>query len=698
MTMSSKLRAATVGAFVVATWTSGVSALPAYADTASIAQTATAENGNGPCAHGGYAAGGQTSSCNGGGGQAHAWCADFVGWVWARNGVAHVNDLTDLASSLYDYGRRYNTLHNDPRVGDAVVYEYSASTDWAQHVALVTGVNGNSVTITGGNQGHSSGYTQGIVNTSSTTNWSVGSAPWGQRISGYISPVLTGTPAANPVPSSLPTGTLVKSAAGAQVKVVINGAGLPLAGSDVGPDHYDLGKVVTVDDGPFNAMPANLPDGSVIMDQSGTDPNRYVMVDGVALHIAAADWVTSGYSTRPLMGVPTAWLQSVAGDNLPSGTVVYDQSGQDANRYVVVNGSALHISAAEWTAYGYSTRPLMGVPGGWLRDAVKRPLPDGTVVMDQSGTDPNRFVMLNGAAQHISAAEWTADGYYNQALMGVPGEWLASVNKTNRALAAVESGTLHDVYPAADGWHDNAVPNVGGNITAASLAYDATGNRSIAVVESGTLHDVYSAADGWHDNAVPNVGGNISAVSMAYGASGNRVIEVVESGTLHEVYSAADGWHDNAVPNVGGNISAVSMAFDASGNRVIEVVESGTLHDVYSAADGWHDNAVPNVGGNISAVSMAFDASGNRVIEVVESGTLHEVYSAADGWHDNAVPNVGGNITAVSAMLHPSGNRVIEVVESGTLHEVYPGQDGWHDNTVPGTSGPASTVSAALHL
>ncbi|MFD5655479.1 CHAP domain-containing protein, partial [Streptomyces sp. NPDC127039] len=185
---SRRFSMASLGTLVVATVITGFLAVPAHAATPQqeIAATATAENGNGPCAHGGYDSGlSQNSSCDGYGGQSHAWCADFVGWVWARHNVAGLGMLTDAAASFYRYGEKYGTKSNTPHVGDAVVYGYSNG--WAQHVALVTSVKDGVVTITGGNQGHSQ-HSEGIVSTNSTTQYAVGSAPWGQRISAYISP------------------------------------------------------------------------------------------------------------------------------------------------------------------------------------------------------------------------------------------------------------------------------------------------------------------------------------------------------------------------------------------------------------------------------------------------------------------------------------------------------------------------------
>ncbi|MYV69484.1 CHAP domain-containing protein, partial [Streptomyces sp. SID2131] len=175
-----------LASFVVAAALSGLATTPAHAsELTDMAALAKSQKGNGPCAGGGYDNGlNQNNSCNGHGGQSHAWCADFVGWVWSHYNVQGQSVLTDAASSFWTYGKKYGTLDDTPDVGDAVVYEYDAGQNWAQHVAMVTGVENGVVTITGGNESNS-------VRTNTTTKWRVGERPFGgQRISGYIAPKL----------------------------------------------------------------------------------------------------------------------------------------------------------------------------------------------------------------------------------------------------------------------------------------------------------------------------------------------------------------------------------------------------------------------------------------------------------------------------------------------------------------------------
>lgn len=415
--------------------------------TDGISSTARGEIGNGACAHGGYDGGAnQTNSCSGGV-TAHAWCADFAGWVWSRNGVTGLSTLDDRAASFMDYGKKYGTLSSTPHVGDAVVYNYNGGS-YADHVALVTGISGNTVTITGGNQGKRPGY----VSTNPTANWHVGDSPWGQKISGYVSPAGSSTPSL-PNPASLAEGTLVKSASGPSVKVMIKGAGLAVEGSDVTPGKYDLSKVVTVDDQAFRSLSSAPPAGTVVHDQAG-GVDRYVIIGDAALKIGGADWISGGYNTRTDMGVPTAWLKNAAQRSVATGIVVMDQSGTDPSRYVMVAGSALHISATEWTADNYDEQTLMGVPAEWLKGAAAKPLQSGTVVMNQSGTDSSRYVMVGGTPVHISASEWTGVGFDQLSLMGVPGGWLSSAltkHVANGTIVKDASGASASVYVMAGG-------------------------------------------------------------------------------------------------------------------------------------------------------------------------------------------------------------------------------------------------------
>ncbi|WP_051795661.1 transglycosylase family protein [Streptomyces sp. NRRL S-87] len=239
-----------------------------------------------------------------------------------------------------------------------------------------------------------------------------------------------------PNPASLPDGTLVKSPNGPEVKVMVSGSGVPVAGSDVAPDKYDLSKIVLIEDGAFRALPSAPPAGTVVHDQAG-GAARYVVIDGAALPISAADWTADGYDRRADMGVPTAWLQAAVQRTVNNGRVVMDQSGTDPARYVMLGGAALHISAAEWTANGYNTRTLMGVPGDWLHAAAARQIGNGTIVK-AADADPTVYVMAGGVAVPLTYADYTGLGYDKRTLEQAPGEYL----KAAAAKAAPVDGTM----------------------------------------------------------------------------------------------------------------------------------------------------------------------------------------------------------------------------------------------------------------
>ncbi|MCX4526467.1 MULTISPECIES: transglycosylase family protein [unclassified Streptomyces] len=240
-----------------------------------------------------------------------------------------------------------------------------------------------------------------------------------------------------PDPSTLPAGTLVKSPNGPDVKVMISGAGVPVAASDVTPDKYDLSKIVLVDNAAFNGLPTSPPAGTVVHDQAG-GAGRYVVIDGAALPISAADWTADGYNTRPDMGVPTAWLKGAVQRSVTNGRVLMDQSGTDPSRYVMLNGAAVFISASEWTANGYDKRSLMGVPSDWLASTVGKQVANGSIVKDVSGADATVYVMAGGVAVPLTYADFTAFGYDKRPLEGAPGTWL----KSAAAQAAPVDGTM----------------------------------------------------------------------------------------------------------------------------------------------------------------------------------------------------------------------------------------------------------------
>ncbi|MFJ9647236.1 CHAP domain-containing protein [Streptomyces sp. NPDC004244] len=155
---------------------------------ANIAATAKGQIGAGPCGlnnKGSYWGRGtkQTGSCGPHHTEAHAWCADFVGWVWWKNGVGgKMNQLDNLASSFTKYG----SPHSTPKVGDAILYNLGPDGYENDHVAIVVAISGQKITVVGGNQG-----IPGSVSSHTWTSYKVGTKVNNgtQTISGYVTPV-----------------------------------------------------------------------------------------------------------------------------------------------------------------------------------------------------------------------------------------------------------------------------------------------------------------------------------------------------------------------------------------------------------------------------------------------------------------------------------------------------------------------------
>lgn len=164
----------------------GVGTAQAASLGGKVAATAKGQIGAGPCGlngKGSYWGRGtaQTGSCGRNGTEAHAWCADFVGWVWWKNGVGgKMSKLNNLASSFAKYG----PMHSTPKVGDAILYNQHTANTGDDHVAIVVAISGSKIKVVGGNQGR-----PGSVSSHTWKSYKVGTwANSAQRISGYVTP------------------------------------------------------------------------------------------------------------------------------------------------------------------------------------------------------------------------------------------------------------------------------------------------------------------------------------------------------------------------------------------------------------------------------------------------------------------------------------------------------------------------------
>lgn len=181
-----------------------------------VATLATANVGTMACGANSLGGTGFKSSCTGNGGYPEYWCADFARWVWEKTGAGNTSELTAAAGSFYVYGQNHGTLHNTPHLGDAVVFNYGGN-GYADHVAIVTRVNGNGTIETVSGDWNGQGSTQAqFASTAHTVlnapayNGTVGTTPGiiGMTISGFIGPVGLDVPyAASYVSQSFPLAT-----------------------------------------------------------------------------------------------------------------------------------------------------------------------------------------------------------------------------------------------------------------------------------------------------------------------------------------------------------------------------------------------------------------------------------------------------------------------------------------------------------
>ncbi|MCJ0871897.1 CHAP domain-containing protein [Streptomyces sp. AP-93] len=435
-------------------------AASAAADGGQVATTANAQIGKGcssfyGCPHPG------------------AWCADFARWVWGQGG-AQTSGLGGAAYSFVTYGRQRGTIHSTPQVGDAVVYATAAnwSSGWANHVNVVVAVSGDTITTIGGNESNSVKKT--------TFNWRTNGNPVNAgAIRAFVGAVWTAPPA-NTNPASLPAGTLIKGPGSATVKVVVSGAGLSITGDDVTRDGYDLSTIVPVTDAAFNALPSVLPNGSVLIDQSGTDRTVYASTSGVSLPLNGAEFTAYGYDTRPLMGVPTSYIANTTGRPLPDQSLVkapgdatvkllvgaagfaltmddVNAMGLDLGRTVEVppsyftslpttlanktlfkepgnatvkvaaGGAGAALTLNDVNALGYDLSQTRTIPSH-AYSAIGTTPAEGTLLLAPG--DATVWLMTGGRKHGLTGAEWNAGGYRDADIVRVPAAFLAALPTT----------------------------------------------------------------------------------------------------------------------------------------------------------------------------------------------------------------------------------------------------------------------------
>ncbi|HEV2637796.1 MAG TPA: CHAP domain-containing protein [Actinocrinis sp.] len=291
------------------------------------------------------------SSCSGNGGNGEFWCADFAAWVWQNSGF-YTGGLTAAAGSFYVYGENNGTLHTSssyvPQPGDAVVYDYSGGGS-ADHVGLVTSVTsgGNVVTANGDWNGISGSSESTFARSSAVvavtipsseraTGDYVGAA--GMTISGYITPVASGT-GTTPPPVSSGNPYSPNSACGSGYGVIdshgLTGATIYLLYDSANGDNC----VVTLATTPTSAasMNATL---SVQGGSAGTNPGSFTYYAGPVVEYAPNSCVQWGGSYKTSSWT-SAWSHCGAGGSPSGSTNPYTPTQVCGSGYSVVDTHAL---------------------------------------------------------------------------------------------------------------------------------------------------------------------------------------------------------------------------------------------------------------------------------------------------------------------------------------------------------------------
>ena len=162
---------------------------------AKIAAIALGEKGNMACSAMTNGKPGYFTSCHSDGenGPPEYWCADFARWVWWKAGALKTELLTNQAGS---FDRCGPVRPDNPRVGDAVLFNYNAADHSADHVAIVIQVNADGTIVSiGGDENGVGSSEPAFASTSSVVQDKAYSGAHNSMdgpnhpLSGYVSPV-----------------------------------------------------------------------------------------------------------------------------------------------------------------------------------------------------------------------------------------------------------------------------------------------------------------------------------------------------------------------------------------------------------------------------------------------------------------------------------------------------------------------------
>ena len=87
-------------------------------------------------------------------GAQYPWCAVFISWVFKDNPT--LCKRTASCADMLEWFERNGQLVKRPQIGDIVFFKYSTNNRRTNHVGLVIGVSGNTITTVEGNTSQTS--------------------------------------------------------------------------------------------------------------------------------------------------------------------------------------------------------------------------------------------------------------------------------------------------------------------------------------------------------------------------------------------------------------------------------------------------------------------------------------------------------------------------------------------------------------
>ncbi|MFI9065621.1 CHAP domain-containing protein [Streptomyces sp. NPDC053429] len=554
--------------------------------------------GAGPGFAGYYATGtGQHNSCatpGTNGGPAHAWCADFAGWVWQQAGVPNMDSrLDDMAYSFLNYNGGANVTKT-PAVGDAVVFSEQSTSgadippaNWPSksigiaHVAIVVAVpDSGHITVVGGND-------NGEVE-QETIPSAIGSAGEGHYVYRYVTPG-TATPPPAPTPAAVTSlgtwngttaATASPQAASGQIMLTAtetNASRLWYYLDNTNPAAGGTGLISATDSGGA-ASPAH----KLVLNTASLANGNHT-VTAAAFDAGNANQIDSTKTiTISVNNMPPAAKTSPALAPLPNGD--FDVAWQAAD----TNKSLWLGTGTGGNMWNYGNPYVMGVAPGTNPSIVTQS--DGSWVAAWQGADANHTLWL------ATGSGSTMTSYGNPHQMGVAAG-------TSPSLVVLPGGGWEVAWQGADTHHTlwlatgtGTVMNSYGNPYQMGVA--AGTNPSLAAMPDGSYTVAWQAADSGHTlwlatgtGTVMNSYGNPYQMGVAAGSSPSLV--PLATGGWEAAWHGADTngtlWlatGTGTVMNSYGNPYQMGVA--AGTNPSLAAMPDGSYTVAWQAADSGH--------------------------------------------------------------------------------------------------------------